>query len=118
MNGAAKLPAARRYPSRIAGQGKRSSRLGLKQPVIDKAESFRRPDDFSRILWISLLVTLGADCLGVLALACGEFLMPATFFATLAAATLLAIGIANGWAFNSVRRAVSTWARDAFIAQV
>lgn len=44
--------------------------------------------------------------------------MPPSFFGTLAAATLLAIGIANGWAFNSVRRATSTWARDAFIAQV
>lgn len=63
-------------------------------------------------------MTLGVDCLGALGLAGGQFLMAATFFGTLAAATLLAIGIANGWAFNSVRRAASTWARDAFIAQV
>jgi hypothetical protein len=44
--------------------------------------------------------------------------MPPTFFGTVAAATLLAIAAVNGWAFNSVRRAASTWARDAFIAQV
>jgi hypothetical protein len=118
MNGPASQPAPRRYTPRIAGHAKGSSRLGLKQPVIAKAESFKQPDDFSSILWICLLVTLGVDCLGALVLAGGQFLMPPTFFGTVAAATLLAIGIANGWAFNSVRRAASTWARDAFIAQV
>jgi hypothetical protein len=119
MNGAASSqPTPRRYTPRIAGHVNGSSRLGLKQPVIAKAESFKYPDDFSNTLWICLLVTLGVDCLGALALAGGQFLMPPTFFGTLAAATLLAIGIANGWAFNSVRRAASTWARDAFIAQV
>lgn len=118
MNGPAQSLPPRRYPLRIAGHVKGSSRLGLKQPVTAKAESFKQPDDFSYILWICLLVTLGVDCLGAVVLAGGEFLMPATFFGTLAAATLLAIGIANGWAFNSVRRASSTWARDAFIAQV
>jgi hypothetical protein len=118
MNGAAPSPPPRRYSPRIAGHVKGSSRLGLKQPVIAKAESFKQPDDFSYILWICLLVTLGVDCLGAIVLAGGEFLMPATFFGTLAAATLLAIGIANGWAFNSLRRASPTWARDAFIAQV
>jgi hypothetical protein len=119
MNGAARSqPPPRRYTSGIAGHAKGSSRLGLKQPVIAKAESFKQPDDFSNILWICLLVTLGVDCLGALALAGGQFLMPSTFFGTVAAATLLAIGIANGWAFNSVRRAASPWARDAFIAQV
>jgi hypothetical protein len=119
MNGAASPePTLRTYTPRIAGHVTGSSRLGLKQPVIAKAESFKHPDDFSNILWICLLVTLGVDCLGALALAGGQFLMPPTLFATLAAATLLAIGIANGWAFNSVRRAASAWARDAFIAQV
>ncbi len=119
MNGAASSPPTpRRYTPHIAGRVKGSSRLGLKQPVIPKAESFKHPDDFSNILWICLLLTLGVDCLGALALAGGQFLMPPTFFGTLAAATLLAIGIVNGWAFNSVRRAASAWARDAFIAQV
>jgi hypothetical protein len=119
MNGAASSqPTLRRYTPRIAGHVTGSARLGLRQPVIAKAESFKHPDDFSNILWICLLVTLGVDCLGALALAGGQFLMPPTLFGTLAAATLLAIGIANGWAFNSVRRAASTWARDAVIAQV
>src|SRR5271157_4500312 len=119
MNGAASSqPARRRYTPRIAGHVKGSSRLGLKRPVVVKAESFKQPDDFSKTLWICLLVTLGMDCLGALVLAGGQFLMPLTFFGTLAATTLLAIGVANGWAFNSVRRAASTWARDAFIAQV
>jgi hypothetical protein len=119
MNGAAPSQRTRRrYTPRIAGHAKGSSRLGLKQPVIAKAELFKQSDDFSNVLRICLLVTLGMDCLGALALAGGQFLMLPTFFGTLAAATLLAIGIANGWAFNSVRRAASTWARDAFIAQV
>jgi hypothetical protein len=119
MNGAASSQhTRRRYTPRIAGHVKGSSRLGLKRPVVVKAESFKQPDDFSKTLWICLLVTLGMDCLGALVLAGGEFLMGATFFGTLAATTLLAIGVANGWAFNSVRRAASTWARDAFIAQV
>src|ERR1700757_726964 len=108
MNGAASQPTPRRYTPRIAGHAKGSSRLGLKQPVA-KAESFKQPDDFSKILWIFLLFPLGVDCLGALVLAGGQFLMPPTFFGTLAAATLLVIGIANGWAFNSVRRAGSTW---------
>jgi hypothetical protein len=119
MNGAASSqPSPRRYTPRIAGHAKGSSRLRLKQPVIAEDKAFKRPDDFSNPLWTCLLITLGVDCLGALALAGGQFLMPPTFFGTLAAATLLAIGIANGWAFNSVRRAASTWARDAFIAQV
>lgn len=119
MNGvAASRPTRRRYTPRIAGHTKGSSRYGLKQPVVAKAESFKQPDEFSSFLWICLLVTLGVDCLGALVLAGGQFLMPPTFFGTVAAATLLAIGVANGWAFNSVRRAASTWARDAFIAQV
>jgi hypothetical protein len=119
MNGAASSQRApRRYTPRIAGHVKGSSRLRLRQPVIAKAESFKRPDDFSNILWIGLLVTLGVDCLAGLALGWGEFVMAPTFFSTLAAATLFAIGIANGWAFNSVRRAAFTWARDAVIAQV
>jgi hypothetical protein len=119
MNGATPpQPSRRRYTPNVAGRGKSSSRLGLKQPDVAKAESFKQTDDFSNILRICLLFTLGVDCLGALALAGGQFLMAPTFFGTLAAATLLAIGIANGWAFNSVRRAASTWARDAFIAQV
>ena len=119
MNGAVpSQPTRRGYTPRIAGHVKGSSRLGLKRPVVVKAESFKQPDDFSKTLWICLLVTLGMDCLGALVLAGGEFLMGATFFGTLAATTLLAIGVTNGWAFNSVRRAASTWARDAFIAQV
>ena len=119
MNGATPpRPSRRRYTPTVAGRVKRSSRLGLKQSDVAKAESFKQPDDFSSILWICLLFTHGVDCLGALALAGGQFLMAPTFFGTLAAATLLAIGIANGWAFNSVRRAASTWARDAFIAQV
>lgn len=107
MNGAApSQPTPRRYTSRIAGHVK---------------GSFQRPDDFPKILWICLLVTLGVDCLAALALAVGQFLMTAThptLFGTLAAAALLAIGVANGWAFNSVRRAEPTWARDAIIAQL
>lgn len=119
MNGAGpSQPPRRGYTPRIAGHVKGSSRLGLKRPVVVKTESFKQPDDFIKPLWICLLVTLGVDCLGALVLAGGEFLMGATFFGTLAATTLLAIGVANGWAFNSVRRAASTWARDAFIAQV
>lgn len=119
MNSAAPpQPTRRTYTPRIAGHPRGSSRHGPKQPVVAKAETFKQPDDFSNILWICLLVTLGVDCLGALVLAGGQFLMPLTFFGTVAAATLLAIGFANGWAFNSVRRAASTWPRDAVIAQV
>jgi hypothetical protein len=118
MNGAAPSPAPRRYPPRIAGHVKGSSRLRLKQPVIRKAGLFKRPDDFPNVLWVGLLVTLAVDCVGGLALAVGELLMSPTVLSTLGAAILLAIGIANGWAFNSVRRASSTWPRDAIIAQV
>lgn len=107
MNGAASSrPTPRQYTSRIAGHVK---------------GSFKKPDDFFMILWICLLVTLGVDCLGALALACGQFWMTATHptpFASLAAIALLAIGITNGWAFNSARRAAPTWARDAVIAQL
>ena len=118
MNGAAPSPAPRRYPRRIAGHVEGSSRLRLKQPVIRKAGLFKRPDDLPNVLWVGLLVTLVVDCVGGLALAVGELLMSPTVFSTLGAAILLAIGIANGWAFNSVRRAASTWPRDAVIAQV
>jgi hypothetical protein len=107
MNGAApSRPTPRQYTSRIAGHVK---------------DSFKKPDDFFMILWICLLVTLGVDCLGALALAGGQFWMTAphpTPFGTLAAIALLAIGIMNGWAFNSVRRATPTWARDAVIGQL
>jgi hypothetical protein len=103
---------------RIAGYAKGSSRLGLKRPVPAKAEAVKRPDDLPKIAWTCLLFTLGVDCAVAVFLACGQFLMPSTFFGTAAAATLLAIGVANGWAFNSVRRAASTWARNSFIAQV
>jgi heme/copper-type cytochrome/quinol oxidase subunit 4 len=119
MNGAAPWrPPLRKYTPRIAGHTKSSSGLGLKRPVITKPKPFKQPVDLAKFLWVCLLVTLGVDCLLALALAGGQFLMPPTFFGTLAATTLLAIGIANGWALNSVRRSVPTWARDAFIGQV
>jgi hypothetical protein len=106
----------RRYIPTVAGRIKSSRRLRLTQPA--KSKSFKQPDNFSKPLWICLLITLGTDCLAALALAAGQLLVGRTLFGTLAAAILLAIGITNGWAFNSVRRAASTSARDAVIAQV
>ena len=119
MNGAApSQPTRGKYTPRIAGRVKGSGKFGLRRPVIAETGSFQQPNDFAEILWRWLLITLGLDFLAALFLAGGQFLMPATFFGTVAAATLLLIGIANGWALNSVRRAAPTWARDALIAQV
>ena len=102
----------------MRGYAQGSSRLGLKRPVIGDDQSSTQAGRFSKILRICLLLTLAVDCLGALALAVGEFSMPLTIFATLAATIQLAISVANGWAFNSVRRAAPTSARDAFIAQM
>lgn len=77
-----------------------------------------KPDGISKIVWSRLLVTLGADALAAVALAFGELACAVTIYGTLGAGILLTIGIANFWAFDSVRRGAASWARDAAIAQV
>jgi hypothetical protein len=79
---------------------------------------FKQPDDACRTLWRCLLVILFVEGIGVLVLAAGEFYLATTPFGHLGAGILLAIGIANLWAFDSVRRGAATWAREAVIAQV
>ena len=79
---------------------------------------FKQPDDISRKKWIGLLGTLFVDGICAVVLACLEFYMAATFVGTLAAGTMLAIGIANWWAIYSALRAAHSWKREAVIAQV
>lgn len=74
-----------------------------------------------------LLVTLGVDCLMAFALAFGELKIATTPFALLGAGIMSVIGIANFWAFDSVRRhgwparniyQATPAARETVIAQV
>ena len=79
---------------------------------------FKKPLDISKAQWWCLLVTLGLEALAALALMVGQLWLAGTqIFSTLGAAILLAIGVANLWAFNSTRKAASSWARDAVIAE-
>ena len=77
----------------------------------------RIPDGISKPQWSRLLVTLAANAIAAVALAAGEFGFAVTIYGTLGACILFAIGIANFWAFDSVRRGAPSWARDAAIAQ-
>jgi len=79
---------------------------------------FKKPLDISKAQWWWLLVTLGLEVLAALALTGGQLYFAGTqIFSTLGAAILFAIAVANFWAFNSTRKAASSWARDAVIAE-
>jgi hypothetical protein len=107
MNGAASSPPPtdRRFARNIRADVK----VWFKQP---------ETSNISKTLWSWLLVTLGADVIVAVALAVGELSVAVTVYGTLGAGILLAIGIANFWAFHSVHRATPSWARDAAIAQL
>jgi hypothetical protein len=67
---------------------------------------------------IFLLLTLGADAIAAAALGIGQLYLLQTLFATVGAGILAAIGVANFWALNAVRRDSPSWPRDAVIAQI
>jgi hypothetical protein len=84
--------------------------------VSPKRRWFTRPDIPNR-LWVCLLVTLAAGGLVALNLAYSDFLITTGLPGTLGAFILLAIGIANLWAFDVTRRAAAVWPTATVIAQ-
>ncbi|MGA7051608.1 MAG: hypothetical protein WBZ37_10065, partial [Mycobacterium sp.] len=108
MNGGPSAqPIDRKLARSIRRHGKSWTRLPFKKPL-----------DIPKAQWWFLLVTLYLEGLTALALTLGQIHIAGTqIVSTLVAAILFAIGAANLWAFNSTRKAASSWARDAVIAQ-
>ncbi|HZA08735.1 hypothetical protein [Mycobacterium sp.] len=101
----------------MRGYVRGSSKLRLKRPVA-KAQWLNRPGDISRRLWLCLLVSLVVDGVGTIGLAFLNVILATTLLRMAGSVVLLAIGVANLWAFNSTLRGRQAWARDSVIAQL
>jgi hypothetical protein len=89
----------------------------MKTPWLSKPRWLKQPSDLSTMLWVFLLVTLGADGLIALLLAYKQLDLSATFFGAFGAGVLGGIAVANFLALGFTLREGPYWATLAVIAQ-
>jgi hypothetical protein len=89
----------------------------MKTRWLSKPRWLIQPSGLSTMLWVFLVVTLGADGLITLLLAGKQLDLNATFFGTFGVGVLLGIAVANLLALGSTLREKPQWPRQAVIAQ-
>lgn len=89
----------------------------MKARWLSKPRWLKQPSGLSTMLWVFLLVTLGADGLITLLLAGKQLDLIGTFFGTFGVGVLLGIAVANLLALGATLREKPQWPRQAVIAQ-